>query len=580
MSGSGSGSADPAEVIRDIFFLPPMAVARVGGSPTPVDSYEWQTDHDAHGAAKTVVRPTVTLDVADDGSVSSRLPGEIRFKDNDGAIRPVAPFFELWATVQDAATGDVTEKPVTTALLAEQGLALDDLHIDAIAANRKAERRTSSPTCAFIGEAQINGADHGRHRLDAVSPRTSGQTPLVAADRPIPLGTVQVIKPSEPGTPVDDHGVDTSVIRVRFTAPAGKVYSPPSTTSAPASPVPPGVADSARSKYGRIHEIVPEENRILNEGTPWSEYIMLTGQWEDSQPQDGYDGANVGDSRSWSVVDDTSDGIITATLGVRHRRLLARARFFTGPPDYAPDRRPIYSIADDLAERELPAPTIDRADLDALIIEVTDVFRRAFETSSLFNLDAARTRAVLENTGKLAGTHPPIPSQPKFEKDSMTPLDVPYVDVTPTLGPQTPPSAFSGGAGADRLPYTEMIERVHGALMEEPILLDFLQRKGHHVLELVRPPFGTTETWPAEVAKTGNPEWRDPRLFADKLHDMRMPPYMRDANLYPLSIGRRQHQLLKGLIELLVEGDAIDLRNSAAAGSGSGSAHDQQEARR
>lgn len=547
-------------VLQNIFFLPPMAVARVGGSATPVDSYEWQTDHEAHGAAKTVVRPAVTLDVAEDGSVSSRLPGEIRFKDDDGKIRPVAPFFELWATVQDSETGETSDQPVTTALLASQGLQTDDLHFEVRAANRKAERRTSSPTCAFIGRVEVNGSDHGRHRLDAVSPHTAGEVPLVPADHPIPLGTFQVLRPDAAGGGLDEHGVDRSTVRVRFTPPTGQVYGPPSTTEAPASPVPPGVADSARSQYGRIHQIVPPENRILNEDTPWSRYIMLTGEWEDSQPQDGYDGANVGDSRSWSVVDDTCDGEIVAVLGVDHRRLLGRARFFTGPPDYAPDRRPIYSIADDLAERELAPPVIGPSDRDALIGEVTDVFKRAFETASLFNLDAARTRAVLENTGKLAGDHPPIPDKPKFGKESMTAEDTPYVDVSPELGPQTPPSAFSGGIGANRLPYTEMIERVHGALMEQEILVDFLTRKGEHVLELVRPPFGNTAVWPESVAATGNAEWRDPRLFADKLHDMRMPPYMRDANLYPLSIGRRQHQLLRGLISLLVDGDAIDLR--------------------
>lgn len=549
------------KTLRGVFFIPPMAVARVGGSPTPVDSYEWHIDRNSHGAATTVVRPAVTLDVADDGTVTSRLPADIRFKDDNGAIRPVAPFFELWATVQDSESGEVTEVPVTAALLEQHDLGMEDLHFEVTAANRKAERRTSSPTCAFIGRVEVNGADHRPHTLDAVSPHTPGEVPLVPADHPIPLGTIRVINPSGNLPPVDDNGVDTSTVRVRFTPPTGQVYGPPSTTEAPASPVPPGVADSAKSQYGRIHQVVPPENRFLNEDTPWSRYIMLTGEWEDSQPQDGYDGANVGSSRSWSVVDDTCDGIIVATLGVQHRRLLARARFFTGPPDYAPDRRPIYSIADDLAERELPPLEISASDRDALISEVTDVFNRAFETASLFNLDAARTRAVLENTGKLVGDHPPIPDAPKFGVESMTEFDTPYVDVSPELGPQTPPSAFSGGTGANRLPYTEMIERVHGALMEEDILVDFLQRRGEHVLELVRPPFGNTEVWPENAAETSNTDWRDPRLFADKLHDMRMPPYMRDANLYPLSIGRRQHQLLRGLIELLVAGDAIDARD-------------------
>ena len=87
--------------------------------------------------------------------------------------------------------------------------------------------------------------------------------------------------------------------------------------------------------------------------------------------------------------------------------------------------------------------------------------------------------------------------------------------------------------------------------MQEEVLLRFLRRRGDHALEVIRPPFGTTADWPVLPGRDTNPLRRDPRLFVSKLHDMRMPPYMRDANFFPLSIGRRQYQLLQGLIELL-----------------------------
>ena len=56
------------------------------------------------------------------------------------------------------------------------------------AANRKAERRCSDPACGFAANLRVVGNDHTRHRLLASSPNQPGGQPLVFADRPIPLG--------------------------------------------------------------------------------------------------------------------------------------------------------------------------------------------------------------------------------------------------------------------------------------------------------------------------------------------------------------------------------------------------------
>ena len=91
---------------------------------------------------------------------------------------------------------------------------------------------------------------------------------------------------------------------------------------------------------------------------------MMNGSHEDPQPQDGYDGATVGNHQSWGCIDDSSDGLIQATLVAGDQVYRAVARFFVGPPDFAPDRRPVYSIADDLSDRELgtlPLTARDRA---------------------------------------------------------------------------------------------------------------------------------------------------------------------------------------------------------------------------
>jgi hypothetical protein len=36
------------------------------------------------------------------------------------------------------------------------------------------------------------------------------------------------------------------------------------------------------------------------------------------------------------------------------------------------------------------------------------------------------------------------------------------------------------------------------------------------------------------------------------MHDARMPPYMRDSNYYPLSLSRRQYNLVISFIDYLV----------------------------
>jgi hypothetical protein len=50
-------------------------------------------------------------------------------------------------------------------------------------------------------------------------------------------------------------------------------------------------------------------------------------------------------------------------------------------------------------------------------------------------------------------------------------------------------------------------------------------------------------------SSTPNPRFRDPRVLRDSMNDMRMPPYMRDACFYPLSLTRRQYVELLDFLE-------------------------------
>src|SRR5258706_2354163 len=100
-------------VIEQIFFLPPMAVARVGESDTPLDSFTWVEDPTQHGAGTTVLKPAVTLDVQPNGAVAPVQKTTIQFRDGN-LLRPVAPVFELLGKVQ----GQNDPVPLTSALLA------------------------------------------------------------------------------------------------------------------------------------------------------------------------------------------------------------------------------------------------------------------------------------------------------------------------------------------------------------------------------------------------------------------------------------------------------------------------------
>ncbi len=557
--------AKPLDTLLEIFFLPPMAIARVGSSPTPADSYQWNERGLLHDVPATVIEPAISLKVEPDGSVTPELPAEIVFRDCDeGPIRPVAPFFELWAKLQKVETGEIVEVPLTIALLETINAKTSDLFYEINAANRKVERRTGEASHSVVARECVRGDDHAVRELKAFSPHTSGQEPLVLEDRPIPFGLFQVLRPTTRIVRIADHDVDCGILRVRFTPPKGLVYGPPTATTGPAQEVPPGIYEAPTALWGRIHEIVPPERRILNPKTSWSSYIMMNGSHEDPQPQDGYDGATVGNHQSWGCIDDSSDGIIQATLVAGDQVYRAVARFFVGPPDFAPDRRPIYSIADDLSDRELgtlPLTSRDRAST----VEVLDMFHRAFEAASLTNLDGTRARALQENRNRLearpggAGR-----DQPKTRDESMMAGDTPYVDKTPILARQAS-SRYTEGTRYAQLPYTETVKFVHGPLKNEAVFLDFVDRRGDFFKKILRPPFGTLAQFPSTPPADANEDFRDPRVFRDKLYDMRMPPYTRDANLQPLSLSRRQYHELIDFAALPPAPDATDAQADADA---------------
>lgn len=518
------------ETITSLFFYPPMAIGRLGESGTPLESFKWGTDPTIHGNNKTVIKPDVTFEVLPDGSIRPYIPESIRFSDH-GKIRPVAPFFELWVTVEEydeTAPDRVhrSEKPLTLGMLRRNRIDMDSLSFQVEAANHKAYRRTGDICNSFRSHLQVSGSDHRKHVLQAVSPHNPGEEPLVTAENPIPLGSFQVIRPDL----YRSMGCDLSVVRVRYTPAKGDVYGPPTAVSGPA-PV-----------SNRIYEIVKAENRILNPKATWCHYDANFNKYNNPDPFDTYDGADIGSNRSWGVVDETCDLILKATLYLDGRSYSAMARAFAAPPDYAPDKRPFLSMADELADRDLPPVKVDAQEYSISMEEIVDLFERVAETSDLINLDAIRNYQIGFNQG-VGQAHNDW--SPKTGTESMTKFDKGYVDQIPDLiAPVSPENPT---------PYTEALHAVHPPLGDFDDLMDFLATNATHVKKLMRPPYGRFRQLPEHAKSDGDPgkEFRDPRVIRDTVQDMRMPPYMRDSDSTGLSLTYRQYHQLMDLVDLL-----------------------------
>jgi hypothetical protein len=89
------------------------------------------------------------------------------------------------------------------------------------------------------------------------------------------------------------------------------------------------------------------------------------------------------------------------------------------------------------------------------------------------------------------------------------------------------------------------LKKVAVAQLSEQLLF-FLTSHRERVRAILRPPWAAfPELSPTTPHETAPPrERRDPRVARDQMHDMRMPPYMRDSDATALSITRRQYDTI------------------------------------
>lgn len=357
--------------ITEIRILPPFAIARLGASETPLENYDLVLDdNDALGFRKITGAETFHVDRATGEITGTYTPERVKFRDG-GAIRPVAPFLEVFAR-----TGDNTLEPLTLALLGKHKLTPASLTWRVEVGNHKIFRRTGIAADRIDAKAEFS--DHAVHAL-------SGHCANFFDGKVLPLGSVQYIKPTDafPG------------IRVRFTPAGGWVY---------------GSSDK-RKMVDAFNKVRETEDKIIS-----PERIIYDpekGTWrgfddgktpapERTVPgaiYAGYSDPKSGDQISWGYLDDECDGIVTATLAIDGKTLSAFARIAAGPPTFAPDSVPIRTAADEL-DQVLLGP---EADASVTLEDAEEIVRRAIESVRLMNT-AAMNGNTIEGRINIAST--------------------------------------------------------------------------------------------------------------------------------------------------------------------------------
>ncbi len=461
-------------MIEKLWLYPPLAIARLGTSATPCDNFHWSTDDlRPRGTGKTTIQPAQTLQVAADGKVTASIPKEISFKDAQG-FKPVCPFFELhgqWRTD----TG-VQEGAITPQVLAQFGLATKDLQWKVEVANLKPFHYTLANGDRLVATVEITGDVTTRQFLRGIS-ANDGSPSLATAMAPLPLGSIQLTLPNDA----------FPEIRLRFTPAIGAVYGPTNLKQR---------LDALKQRVSNSNWQnfqLPPERLILNPESAWCQFSLL----DDPRTNPGGLFATEDDTGiSLGLVDDVCDGLITCSV----QGLSAIGRIVVGPPDYAPDRRPVTSLADGLSDRvsrqQVSEPDYVE-DINLTAAEVGDLLERVLETMEAMNLDYQNNRIRTENrnialTQGLSETAAEDKAFPRMEPILERPL-----------------------------PLTEFGRQRHRRFVSLEVFEDKLRENPDLIAKWIREP-----------------------MTSDRYYDRKMPALMRGSDRYPMHITRRQYDLL------------------------------------
>jgi hypothetical protein len=331
----------------------------------------------------------------------------------------------------------------------------------------------------------------------------------------IPLGNVQIMRSREQpkkGTTAWADAVNVEVIRFRFTPAHGEFYGPP----------------QAAQKPERHGVAVPHANAFLNPNAGW----FREKSEQTVQPVDTYDmiipeTGQISNQPSLGVVDDTCEAQVTVTLALREGTkapLAARANIFVGPPDFGPDRRPFLSLADELQDRCSNAKertaALSHKEREAW---VRDLFERVYETVSLLNVDhlqqgegAREARSILLRGRRLRSRPIRDDEVTLPHKHAMTKWDA----------LRNKAYAVPAASVDEPLPLSEHARTRHLSIQDTDGLLELIAEHPGRLEALIRQPFQVEKDETASQTT------------------MRMPPFMRNSNAYPLTLSVWQYELL------------------------------------
>ena len=197
--------------IRELRILPPFAIGRLGSAKKPQDNYTINDDPEQPlGYRKIVSARTLNVDEKTGEIKSSTLPKTIVFKIG-GKIRPVAPFLEVFAVLENSSNKkDAPQELVKLdrKLLKKLGASRAKIEWRVSVANRKVMRRTGNPDDAVKATTGWF-SDHQKHVL-------RGTCKNFVPGGHIDFGHVRFIRPN------DRFGK----IRLRFTPAQGLIYGP------------------------------------------------------------------------------------------------------------------------------------------------------------------------------------------------------------------------------------------------------------------------------------------------------------------------------------------------------------------
>ena len=389
--------------IIELQLLPPLAFARFGSADEPLENYSLTPDplststhlekgYDPLGFRAIVPEPTLVVD-KHTGRVEIKPASErVSFKKN-GKVKPVAPFFELFA-VTDESAGQLVA--VDLELLERAGLDPSHVKWTVAVANRKVWRRTGDE-CDIV-EATVDlslpkdwrTAPSPRKPLEGrcrnetreSEPGASHACDDPFAGKAIPFGHVQCIVPNT------SHPVCTQ-IRLRFTPAEGRIYGPLERVK--------GVPDDAGYVTPIYQSATPKSDAAVEDQPPeWPGWEREEDDREhQTLPPDLF--AIVPPAPPWlhgnksvsrGYLDDACDGFIEARLVDDKGKTthLAKARIGVAPPLFVPDAVFIRSLADDLEQVDRGPAVADETPRPELQARAEEFIRRASEAVRSMNV--------------------------------------------------------------------------------------------------------------------------------------------------------------------------------------------------